>query len=60
MKFHLATASGNVVTGLGSGWVRVGATDYRENFVLTPATIATDCSAPARRSGFRIRASPTR
>jgi uncharacterized protein len=41
VKFHLATASGNVVTGLGPGWVRVGATDYRENFVLTPATIVT-------------------
>jgi uncharacterized protein len=41
VKFHLATASGNVVTGLGPGWVRVGATDYREDFVLTPATIVT-------------------
>ena len=41
MKFHLATTNGNVVTGLGPGWVRVGATDYRENFVLTPATIVT-------------------
>jgi uncharacterized protein len=41
VKFHLATPNGNVVTGLGPGWVRVGATDYRENFVLTPAAIAT-------------------
>ena len=35
MKFHLATSSGNVVTGLGPGWVRIGATEYRENLVLT-------------------------
>jgi uncharacterized protein len=41
VKFHLAAASGNIVTGLGPGWVRVGATDYRESFVLTPATIVT-------------------
>ena len=48
MKFHLATASGNVVTGLGPGWVRVGATEYRENLVLTPQTVATGWAA----SGF--------
>lgn len=41
MKFHLATPNGNVVTGLGPGWVRVGATEYRDNLVLTPGTIAT-------------------
>ena len=40
LKFHLATASGNVVTGLGPGWVRIGAIEYRENLVLTPATVA--------------------
>ena len=40
MKFHLATANGNVVSGLGPGWVRIGATEYRENLVLTPETIA--------------------
>ena len=39
MKFHLATAKGNVVTGLGPGWVRVGATEYRENLILTPEAI---------------------
>ena len=39
VKFHLATAKGNVVTGLGPGWVRIGATEYRENLVLTPETI---------------------
>ena len=48
MKFHLASASGNVVTGLGPGWVRIGATEYRENLVLTPETVATGWAA----SGF--------
>jgi uncharacterized protein len=40
VKFHLSTSSGNIVTGLGPGWVRIGTTEYRENLVLTPATIA--------------------
>ena len=48
MKFHLATASGNIVTGLGPGWVRIGATEYRENLVLTPDSIVTGWAA----SGF--------
>ena len=39
MKFHLSTAKGNIVTGLGPGWVRIGATEYRENLVLTPETV---------------------
>ena len=39
MKFHLSTTNGNVVTGLGPGWVRIGATEYRDNLVLTPETI---------------------
>ena len=51
MKFHLATASGNIVTGVGPGWVRIGATDYRENLVLTTATIATGF-APAGFDGL--------
>jgi uncharacterized protein len=41
MKFHLATTSGNVVTGIGTGWVRVGAIEYRESLVLTPGALAT-------------------
>jgi uncharacterized protein len=41
LKFHLSTPDGNVVTGIGPGWVRIGATEYRENLVLTPRTIAT-------------------
>jgi uncharacterized protein len=41
VKFHLSTSEGNIVTGVGPGWVRVGATEYRENLVLTPGAIAT-------------------
>ena len=41
MKFHLSTASGNVVTALGPGWIRIGADEYRENVVLTSAAVAT-------------------
>jgi uncharacterized protein len=41
VKFHLATASGNVVTGQGPGWVRIGAHEYRESLVLTADSIAT-------------------
>jgi len=39
VKFHLSTFSGNIVTGLGPGWVRIGVTEYRENLVLTPENI---------------------
>ncbi len=41
VKFHLATTASNVITGLGPGWIRVGATEYRENLVLTPEQVAT-------------------
>jgi len=41
MKFHLSVAAGNVVTGLGAGWLRIGAVEYRENVVLTPEAVAT-------------------
>ena len=36
MKFHLNIATGNVFTGHGEGYVRIGATDYRENLLVTP------------------------
>ena len=35
MKFHLQAPAANLVTGMGDGWVRVGAQEYRENIVLT-------------------------
>ena len=40
MKFHLSTASGNVVTGLGAGWVRIGTREYRASIVVTVDSIA--------------------
>ena len=40
MKFHLSTSAGNVITGTGPGWVRVGPTEYRDNLVLTPSHVA--------------------
>src|SRR3982750_3159511 len=48
MKFHLSTAKGNIVTGLGPGWVRIGATEYRESLVLTPEAVTPGFAA----SGF--------
>jgi uncharacterized protein len=48
MKFHLSTATGNVVTALGAGWVRVGTQEYRASLVLTPDTVAEGWAA----SGF--------
>jgi uncharacterized protein len=48
VKFHLATADGNVVTGTGPGWVRVGSDEYRSSFVLAPDTIV----APWAQGGF--------
>ncbi len=39
MKFHLSTSTGNLITGLGAGWVRVGAQEYRENVVVTPENL---------------------
>ena len=36
MKFHLSTAQGNVVTGCGPGWVRIGADEQRDSFVVAP------------------------
>jgi uncharacterized protein len=41
MKFHLSTSTGNLVTGCGPGWLRVGAQEYRENLVLTPGDLVT-------------------
>jgi uncharacterized protein len=41
VKFHLTPAEGNVVTGTGPGWVRVGATEYRMGFVLAPDALVS-------------------
>ncbi len=42
MKFHLSTTSGNVVTGMGDGWVRIGTQEYRTSLVLTPDTVVAE------------------
>jgi uncharacterized protein len=34
MKFHLQAPTGNIVTGSGPGWVRVGNDEYRDNIVV--------------------------
>jgi uncharacterized protein len=41
MKFHLSTAGGNVFTGHGAGFVRLGVVEYRENVLVTPERIIT-------------------
>ena len=40
MKFHLSTPNGNVITGLGPGWVRVGAQEHRSGILVTPDIVA--------------------
>jgi uncharacterized protein len=52
MKFHLQTPAGTLVTGLGDGWIKVGATEYRENCVLTPDGVETGF-APGGLDGLR-------
>ena len=39
MKFHLNAGVGNVFTGYGDDYVRLGIVVYRENIVVTPNTI---------------------
>jgi uncharacterized protein len=41
VKFHLNTAAGNVFTGYGDDYVRLGVVVYRENLVVTPERILT-------------------
>lgn len=36
MKLHLQAPAANIVTGSGPGWIRVGQTEHRANFVLLP------------------------
>jgi uncharacterized protein len=51
MKFHLSTSTGNTVTALGAGWVRIGTQEYRTSLVLTPDTVVTQW-APAGFGGL--------
>jgi uncharacterized protein len=39
VKFHLNRAEGNVFTGHGPGFVRLGIVEYHENVVVTPEKI---------------------
>jgi uncharacterized protein len=41
MKFHLSTSEGNVFTGHGADYVRLGVIEYRENLLVTPERIVT-------------------
>jgi len=41
MKFHLSTGEGNVFTGHGAGFVRLGVVEYRDNLLVTPERIVT-------------------
>ena len=41
MKFHLSTAEGNVFTGHGDGFIRLGVVEYRENLLVTAEEILT-------------------
>ena len=45
VKFHLSLAEGNVVTGSGPGWVRVGRDEHRESLVIAPDAIVKPWAA---------------
>ncbi len=45
MKFHLSAPDGNVFTGHGPGFVRLGIVEYRENVLVTPEQIITGWAA---------------
>lgn len=45
MKFHLSAGEGNVFTGHGAGYVRLGVVEYRENILVTPDQIVTGWAA---------------
>jgi uncharacterized protein len=45
MKFHLSTAEGNMFTGHGADYVRLGVVVYRNNILVTPERIATGWTA---------------
>ncbi|HTS21746.1 MAG TPA: Mth938-like domain-containing protein [Casimicrobiaceae bacterium] len=45
MKFHLSAAEGNIFTGYGAGFIRLGVVEYRESVVVTPERILTGWAA---------------
>ena len=51
MKFHLSAGEGNVFTGHGADYVRLGVVEYRDNILVTPDRIVTGW-APGGFSGL--------
>jgi uncharacterized protein len=45
VKFHLSQPEGNVVTGHGPGWVRVGPEEHRESLVILPDALVKPWAA---------------
>ena len=45
MKFHLSQPEGNVITGSGPGWVRVGPVEHRESLAIAPDTLVKPWAA---------------
>jgi len=45
MKFHLSTAEGNMFTGHGADYIRLGVVEYRDNVLVTPERIVTGWTA---------------
>ena len=45
MKFHLNTAEGNMFTGHGADYVRLGVVEYRDNVLVTPERVVTGWTA---------------
>ena len=45
MKFHLSTGEGNVFTGHGADFIRLGVVEYRDNILVTPERIVTGWAA---------------
>src|SRR5208283_1747576 len=45
MKFHLSHAAGNVFTGHGTDYVRLGVVEYRVNILVTPERVVSDWAA---------------
>ena len=41
MKFHLQAPGSNVIAALGTDWIRIGETEYRQNLIVTPDAVAT-------------------
>jgi uncharacterized protein len=41
MKLHLHKGSAHLITGSGPGWIRINASDHRENLILTPERVVT-------------------